>query len=140
MERRDSETSETTIPWREVSLNEEARPPGQASLVFPQFPQISVGHLHVQKRQLSGASWRPAHLEGHVAETSRFWNLAASKSPENCRFLIVATATAVLGIALMGFPSPSLFPQRNPKKPRPPRRGFFFSTLVCSPLMSAVGA
>ena len=62
------------------------------------------------------------------------WNLAASKSPENCRFLIVATATAVLGIALMGFPSPSLFPQRNPKKPRPPRRGFFFSTLVCSPL------
>jgi len=39
---------------REVSLNEEAQPPGQASLVFPQFSPISCAHLHVQKRQISG--------------------------------------------------------------------------------------
>jgi hypothetical protein len=39
---------------REVALNEEARPPGQASLVFPQFSPISWAHLHVRKRQMSG--------------------------------------------------------------------------------------
>ena len=59
-------------------------------------------------------------LKGHGLPE---WRKLASKSPENCRFLIIATATGgAMNRHLMGFPSPIMVPhKRNPEEaPSPP--------------------
>ena len=86
--------------WKRVALagseKEEARQLGQASPLPSIFsPESDDAILQVRKRKMSDSFSLFTLKRETVAETSRPLTSAvnpASKSPENCRFLIIATA------------------------------------------------